>query len=112
MKILNSGAPVQASTPAVDQNSPLWKAAKGMEANFFKELVRKMRDTVEEGEDAKNDKALQLFRGMLDDEYAEKAVNVQGIGLAEVIVKQILEQQATRSEVHVRNLQESDYINK
>lgn len=93
-----------------NRESPLWKAAKGMEANFMKEMMRNMRKTVDENEADKNNKGLQVFRGMLDDEYAETATRTQGIGLAEIIVKQLLEQNRPQPmNVSVRNLNETDY---
>lgn len=89
----------------------LWEAAKGMEANFLKELVRNMRKTVQEDPDTQNNRGLQIFRGMLDDEYAERAARVQGIGLAEMIVKQLLEQsQQGQGTVEIRDLSASDRL--
>jgi len=92
-----------------DKKSPLWQAAKGMESNFLKEMMRNMRKTVDENEADKNNKGLQIFRGMLDDQYAEKAAHSQGIGLADLIVKQILEQNKPQTpSVPIRNLEEKD----
>ncbi len=68
----------------------LVQAARAMEANFLKQLVRAMRSSVPESADSKNNRSLQLFRGMLDDTYAEKASESgRGIGLAELIVRHL-----------------------
>lgn len=97
----------------VPKDSPLWKAAEGMEANFMKEMMRNMRKTVQEAPEMENDKGYQLFRGMLDDQYAETATKSQGIGLAELIVRQVLEQsQARDMKVPVREINKSDMIKK
>ena len=93
-----------------NRDSPLWKAAKGIEANFMKEMMRNMRKTVDENESDKNNKGLQIFRGMLDDEYAETATRTQGIGLAEIIVKQLLEQNRPQQmNTPIRKLNDTDY---
>lgn len=97
------------------QDSPLREAAQGMEANFLKEMLRNMRNTVGESEDDKNNKGLQLFQGMLDDEYAQKAAKTQGIGLAELIVKQVTEMQEAqnrRGPIPVKSVSENDFIKK
>lgn len=77
----------------IDRESPLWQAAEGMEAQFLKEMLRNMRKTVQESPEMENSQGYKVFRGMLDDHYAETAARTQGIGLAEIIVKQVLEMQ-------------------
>lgn len=101
--------------PAADRNSPLWQAAEGMEANFLKEMLRNMRKTVQESPEMQNNRGYQIFRGMLDDQYAETAAKTQGIGLAELIVRQVIEMQEnanSRGPVEVRDLNKSDVIGK
>ncbi len=100
--------------PQINRESPLWKAAEGMEANFLKEMLKNMRKTVQESPEMQNNRGLQLFRGMLDEHYAETAAKTQGIGLAELIVKQVMEMQelARRQDVEVRELNKSDTIRK
>ncbi len=113
MKIDRVPAPQVA--PSEDRSSPLWQAAQGMEANFLKEMLRNMRKTVQESPELANSKGYQVFRGMLDDHYAETAAKTQGIGLAELIVKQVMEmQENTRRQaaVPVRELNKSDVLKK
>jgi len=100
--------------PPIDRDSPLWQAAEGMEANFLKEMLRNMRKTVQEGPEMKNNQGFQIFRGMLDDHYAETAAKTQGIGLAEIIVNQVLDMQRAQDAkpAVVRDLNKSDTIGK
>ncbi len=115
MKIERASMPMSSALDPdkVPKDSPLWKAAEGMEANFLKEMMRNMRKTVQEAPEMENDKGYQLFRGMLDDHYAESAAKTQGIGLAELIVRQVLEQSKARDfSVPVRELNKSDVIKK
>lgn len=106
---------------AIDPNSlpkehPLWEAAQGMEANFMKEMMRNMRKTVQESPEMQNNRGFQIFRGMLDDQYAENAVKTQGIGLAELIVRQVLQDQenarVAQGPVEIRPVDKSDVIGK
>jgi Rod binding domain-containing protein len=100
--------------PTVDRDSPLWQAAEGMEAQFLKEMLRNMRKTVQESPEMQNNRGFQIFRGMLDDQYAEIAAKTQGIGLAEIIVNQVLEMQRAQDArpPEVRELNKSDVIRK
>ncbi len=107
-----SGPPIR---QAEDRSTPLWQAAQGMEANFLKEMMRNMRKTVPEDPDLANSKGYQVFRGMLDDQYAETAAKTQGIGLAELIVKQVMEMQESarrQGAIPVRQINKSDVIRK
>jgi peptidoglycan hydrolase FlgJ len=111
----NIPAPQRSRSAIEDRNSPLWQAAQGMEANFLKEMLRNMRKTVQESPEMANSKGYQVFRGMLDDHYAETAAKTQGIGLAEMIVKQVMEMQqqgAQRQPVQMRELNKSDVLRK
>lgn len=104
---------------SLPKDSPLWQAAQGLEANFLKEMMKNMRKTVQESPEAQNNRGLQIFRGMLDDQYAEQAAKVQGIGLAELVVRQVLEMQenaktaaAMKAPVAVREVNKSDVVRK
>ena len=101
----------------MDKRSPEYQAAKGFEVHFMQQMMRNMRKTVPENPDLANSRGYQVFRGMLDDQYAEIAARTQGIGLAEVIVKQIAEMQGKGRPVvpykpAVRPLNKSDVIGK
>lgn len=111
MRINGSSPPPPREAP-IDRESPLWQAAEGMEANFLKEMLRNMRKTVQESPEMQKSRGYQLFRGMLDDHYAETAARTQGIGLAELIVNQVLEMQKVPEErpVQMRELNKSDAI--
>ncbi len=113
---IERSAPIQIQQDLnIDKDSELYKAAKGMEANFMKEMLKNMRKTVQESPEMQNNQGYQVFRGMLDEQYAEKATNVQGIGLAEVIIRQVLEMQENarpQKPVEIRPVNENDFIKK
>lgn len=114
MDINRSAPPSNFRNPPIDKDSPLWQAAEGMEANFLKEMLKNMRKTVEESSEMKNNRGFQIFRGMLDDHYAETAAKTQGIGIAELIVNQVLEMQRQQENrpVEVREINKSDVLKK
>lgn len=93
MEISRPMVPPPVDPSSIGSDHPLRQAAEGMEANFFKEMLRNMRKTVKESPEMENSRGYQIFRGMLDDQYAEMAAKTQGIGLAELIIKQVLEMQ-------------------
>jgi flagellar protein FlgJ len=111
MRVDKPAMPPMREAP-IDRESPLWQAAEGMEANFLKEMLRNMRKTVQESPEMKNNQGYQVFRGMLDDHYAETAAKTQGIGLAELIVNQVLEMQKAQEPkpVEVREINKNDIV--
>lgn len=112
MKIQNP----QITAQSLPKESPLRQAAENMEANFINELIKNMRNTVGESEEDKSNRGLQIFRGMLDEEYSQKAAKSNGIGLADLIVRQVIElEQSSRrapGPVPVREVNENDLIKK
>jgi flagellar protein FlgJ len=61
-------------------------AAQGFEAMFLDQMMKTMRQTVPKNELDLEDKATEVYRGMLDSEYSEKAAKAGGVGLADQIV--------------------------
>jgi len=117
MRIERANVQAPPPNPAEDRNSPLWQAAQGMEANFLKEIMRNMRKSVPQSPEMEKSNAHKMFQGWLDDHYAEKAAKTQGIGLAELIVKQVMEMQESADRQRqaappVRELNKSDVIRK
>ena len=103
----------------IDKNSPEYQAAKGFEIHFMQEMMRNMRKTIQEDPAVANVPGHKIFQGMLDDQYAETAARTQGIGLAEMIVKQLHEREeaARRAQLGLRPtatraLNKSDVIRK
>jgi Rod binding domain-containing protein len=62
------------------------KAAEGFEALFLDQLMKTMRQTVPKNEMDLENGATEIYRGMLDSEYAQKAVHAGGVGLADQII--------------------------
>lgn len=92
MKIVSNMAVPALDMDRLDPN--LVAAAKGMEANFMREMMKVMRNSVDESEDVRNNQSIQIFRGMLDDHYADAAANNNSLGIAEMIVRYLTQQQS------------------
>ncbi len=75
--------------PVIDRskvNPQLLKSAIGMESMFLNHMMRVMRQTVPKNDMNLESPATEIYQGMLDSEYAEKAAHRGGIGLADQII--------------------------
>ncbi len=84
-------APISPSrqAPHIDRskvNPEILKAAEGMEMMFLDYMMQVMRKTVPKNEMDLESPATEIYRGMLDSQYAEKAAHQGGIGLADQII--------------------------
>ena len=83
-------APGQPGSPPSSSQSlhdpAIRKAAEGFEAMFLDYMMQVMRQTVPKNEMDLENGASEIYRGMLDSEYVQKAVHSGGIGLADQIV--------------------------
>ncbi len=90
MKIENFKNLRQPLTPD-QQDQKLKDVSKLYEKQFLREMMKSMRSTVTEGGFMPANNAEKLFRGQLDEEYAEKWGDRGGIGLADMIHEQLLD---------------------
>jgi flagellar protein FlgJ len=81
------GAPPQTKTP--DQK--LHEVSEMYEKHFLGEMMKAMRSTVHEGGFVQSNQAEKIFRDQLDQEYVDKWGAQGGIGLADLIYKQMIE---------------------
>jgi Rod binding domain-containing protein len=75
--------------PVVDWNQvdPATRdAAQGMEAMFLDYMMQTMRKSVGKSEMSMDNGASEIYQGMLDSEYSQRAARAGGVGLAEQIV--------------------------
>lgn len=79
-------APVQKSP---DQK--LREVSEMYEKHFLREMMKTMRSTVHEGGFIQSNQAEKIFREQLDDHYVDKWGERGGIGLSEMIYKQLVE---------------------
>ncbi len=61
------------------------------EKHFLREMLKAMRSTVHEGGFIKANNAEKIFRDQLDDQYVDKWSDRGGIGLSELIYKQLVD---------------------
>ncbi len=75
--------------PSVDRSKvdpKLLQAAEGMEAMFIDYMMKVMRETVPKNEMDLENPATQIYRGMQDSEFAQKAAHRGGVGLADQVI--------------------------
>jgi Rod binding domain-containing protein len=83
-----SPAEFKPAGPAAD-NDRLRDAAKGMEAVFFGELMKAMRETVPEGGELQAGAGEQIFTGLFDERISELAAARQHGGLGDALYRQL-----------------------
>lgn len=72
------------------------RAAEGMETMFLDYMMKIMRSTVPESEMSLNNTATEIYQQSLDSEYAKRAANAGGVGLADQIIAYIEAQRYTQ----------------
>lgn len=79
-------APVQKSP-----DEKLHEVSEMYEKHFLREMVKAMRSTVHEGGFIQANQAEKIFRDQLDDQYVDSWGSKGGIGLSDMIYKQLIE---------------------
>jgi Rod binding domain-containing protein len=75
--------------PVIDREKvppEIRQAAEGMEAQFLSYMMKVMRESVPKNEMDMENQASEIYRGMMDDAFAEKAAHVGGAGIADTII--------------------------
>lgn len=75
--------------PSVDRSKvdpQIVQAAEGMETMFLDYMMKVMRQTVPKNEMDMENPATEIYQGMLDSEYAQKAAHAGGVGLSDTII--------------------------
>lgn len=80
----------QAVTPE-QQEQKIRDVAQQYEKHFLRELVKSMRSTVSDGGLVQKSQAEKIFSEQLDEQYVEQWGSRGGIGLADMIHKQLVE---------------------
>lgn len=77
------------TAPPPDRNDQILRVARQLEGLFLQEVLRVMRDTVPETSLFKGGLAGDVYAGMLDRELATRAGQTGGLGLADMIARQL-----------------------
>ena len=79
-----------------DPNQAVRKTAEQFEAYFLQQMMKSMRDTVEKS-DLVESNNMEMYQDLMDKEVAMKMVQRGGIGVANMLEKQMLKQSAELS---------------
>lgn len=105
------------NTPTGTRKQQMQAVAKQFEQVFTKMMLKSMRETVPENEMIPRSTGEKIYTDMLDSEYSNMMVNQSSIGLADVIVRQMMakegiEDDPTASALDVLQSQKKfDYLN-
>jgi len=94
MKIPGNNLKPTPQTKSMDEK--LRDVSEMYEKHFLGEMMKAMRSTVHESGFVKSNQAEKIFRDQLDQEYVEKWGQKGGIGLADLIYKQMIEKYGTQ----------------
>ncbi len=83
----------------------LKKACQLFEALFLSELFKEMRKTIPKGELLKEHNSDRIYKSMLDEEYATRMAEEGGVGLGDLLFKQ-LSNRINDGEKHIFSLAE------
>ncbi len=98
LKDLQSKATAKAEdAEAAKRDKDLRKACEGFEAMFLSMMYRQMRATVPENELFGESNALKIFQDMRDDELMKNVAAGGGIGIADMMYKQLKPQVESRN---------------
>lgn len=79
------------NNPNKANEDKLRQVSEMYENYFVREMMKQMRATVQEGGFIKQNNAEKIFRGQLDEQYADQWVKSGGIGLSNLIYDQLVE---------------------
>lgn len=96
LKDLQSKAKAE-DAEAVKRDKDLRKACEGFEAMFLSMMYRQMRATVPENTLFGESNALKIFQDMRDDELMKNVAAGGGIGIADMMYKQLKPQVESRN---------------
>ncbi len=93
-----SGAP--AARPAPGQKTPnaagtkkdpeaLRRVSQQFEAIFIQQMFKGMRATVPAGGLQENDRSIQIFQDLMDQQVADDMARRQGLGIADALLRQL-----------------------
>lgn len=101
-----SGGHVVNSADISDRDRELKEACKGFETMFLQMMYRQMRKTVPESPMFGKSNAMDIFEDMRDTELMKKTAEAGGIGLADLLYKQlapsVLKQEAMEEQQNLR----------
>jgi flagellar protein FlgJ len=65
------------------------KVSKQFESIFLRMLLKEMRSTVEKDPLSGNDRAMEMFQSMQDDQFAD-TMSEKGIGIGDMVYRQMM----------------------
>jgi flagellar protein FlgJ len=67
----------------------LRRTSQQFEAIFIQQLFKGMRATVPTGDLLENDRSIEIYQGLMDQQVAETMARKQGLGIGEALLRQL-----------------------
>ncbi|WP_294158781.1 rod-binding protein [uncultured Selenomonas sp.] len=98
----NAAAAGDSAAAAAKEDKALKEACKGFEAMFLNMMYREMRQTVHEGGLFGESNAMKIFEDMRDSEMAKQMAEAGGIGLGDMLYRQLAPQATKRAQAEAQ----------
>lgn len=107
---MNTEAKLKAAQDAKEakEDAKLKEACKGFEAMFLNMMYREMRNTVPKNELFGNSNADDILRDMLDTQMVDNIADGGGVGLADMLYKQLKFDAKAKADMAQRHFNKSD----
>lgn len=107
---MNTEAKLKAAQDAKEakEDAKLKEACKGFEAMFLNMMYREMRNTVPKNELFGNSNADDILRDMLDTQMVDNIADGGGVGLADMLYKQLKFDAKGKADMAQRHFNKSD----
>jgi Rod binding domain-containing protein len=80
---------ISLTTKAAHTPEEMQKVSKQFESIFLRMLLKEMRSTVEKDPLSGNDRAMEMFQSMQDDQFAD-TMSQKGIGIGDMVYRQMM----------------------
>lgn len=108
--ILNKKISLKSAKTEPKEEEKIWRAAQDFEAFFLAQLFSEMRKTIPKTDFFGSRKKEELFQGLLDEAVCKNLAKGKGLGLAEMLYKQIKPQNIKNTDANTDGL--TDFIKK
>lgn len=99
---MDAQAEAAAKAKAAKEDAKMKEACKGFEAMFLNMMYKQMRSTVQKGGMFGDSNAEQIMQDMLDTELVNRMADSGGVGLADMLYKQLKQDFKNQQDAELR----------
>ena len=91
-----AASPAQPAAPAIDRDSPTWKAAQDFEAVFLGQMLAQMYQGIEAKAPFGGGFAEATYRSLMHQEIGKQMAATGGVGIAESVYAEMIRMQGNQ----------------